>query len=136
MEDGELIQSVSWQSVCVKVAKWTVTAVLVLLVIIAVVKSIYFYKYWAYMRPYREMVAHGATRKQVISQEGEPMDIVADQYSLAVHTRRDKPFAVLPPLRGGSVLVYPADPYNDGEGYVLYLVFNRKGVLVHATLGL
>jgi len=93
-----------------------------------------------YMSPYYRFVRQHATEAQIISKEGPPVEVMKTDRELAVAAKRFHPFKpwfmqAVPMRVEGKVLGYYADPWHDGEGYLVYLFINRKGVLTAAVLG-
>ena len=88
------------------------------------------------MAPYREYIRQRHNMATVIAREGKPLEEVAskEQLDLALYSR--KPLSPIPDFRGGRAIIYPADPYNDGEGYLVILLFDKKGIITNAVLAL
>lgn len=99
-------------------------------------RCFYAYRMWMYTRPYRTLVAQRASEPQVRAEHGSPMEVITTQRGLDNALREWAPLGELPQLREGHVIVYPIDPYGDGEGYVVYLFFDRSGKARRAVVGL
>jgi hypothetical protein len=72
-----------------------------------------------YMRPYNHLVEVKATKQQVIAQLGKYYEIREHKY------RR----------LGEKALMYYADPFHDGEGFAVFIYFDKQGKVNEAFLG-
>ena len=89
----------------------------------------------SYMAPYYRLARSGATEKQVVAREGRPWYVLANDSDLAAMAKRFEPYSDMPVHVESKVFVYPADPWRDGEGYVVYLFINKRGIVTRAVFG-
>ena len=89
---------------------------------------------WRYMRPYRSLVARHATEQHVIEEIGKPNAIYCTraEFEKALSDFGGPNTARL--WSGGHVLMQYADPWHDGEGLVMYIAFNAKGMAAATEL--
>ena len=94
------------------------------------------YVAWRYMAPYRALVARHATEKQVIAQEGKPHYVAHNNVEIKEWLQDTRPVDSTDIRTGGKVFIYCADPWYDGEGYVVYISFDRQGRAARTALAL
>jgi hypothetical protein len=89
---------------------------------------------WNYMRPYNQLVKNKATESMILKQEGKPWAIVTDDASLLKWRKsfplRDRRLAHL----GNKAIIYPADPWGDQDGFVVYIFIDERRRATDAIL--
>jgi hypothetical protein len=89
-----------------------------------------------YMRPYDKLAAMHATEREAVRQLGPPNKVLRSDSSLADMAKRFKPYRrTMPQHVERKVLIYYADPWNDAEGYVVYVFIDRQGRVASAVFG-
>jgi hypothetical protein len=88
-----------------------------------------------YMRPYDALASRHATEQQVIAQEGKPDIVLKTDADLRGLATRFKPYTAMPAHVESKVLVYYADPWHDGEGYVVYVFLDGSHRACTAVFG-
>lgn len=88
------------------------------------------------MAPYRAYIRQHQSMAAVIAREGKPLEEAASKEQLDLALRRKKPLSPIPDFRDGKALIYVADPYNDDEGYLLILFFDKKDIITDAVFAL
>ena len=97
-----------------------------------------YYVPWRYLAPYRALVERHATEEEAIKtphydhgvQSGKPDWVLRGPEELAKFTKYQH-------LRNNEskVFVYCSDPWNDGEGFKVYLYFDESGRATRVELG-
>lgn len=94
------------------------------------------YVLWRYMAPYRALVASEATESRFTAQQGKRCEVVTLDDDLRKIKEEFPPMSQLRRAVGSKVLVYPADPWGDGEGgFVVYIIVDQLGIAKQAVLG-
>ncbi|MHB1459220.1 MAG: hypothetical protein ACYC0V_20110 [Armatimonadota bacterium] len=93
------------------------------------------YTIWKYMTPYRHIVDLRMAEKDVLRTEGKPAAIINDDAAFEKWMHDRPPHGRLADRLGKKIYVFRADPFNDGEGMVVYIVFDKDGIAKKAILG-
>ncbi len=93
------------------------------------------YKIETFMAPYNELVDSAAGEKEAVAQLGKPNEVITSKAAFNKWTRDFKPLTNERIHFEYKVLVYWADPWDDGEGYVVYLFIDQHHIVRHAVLG-
>lgn len=117
--------------------KIRVGCLLILAVLLAVccVRLLGMRREHAYMSRYYRLVTKKATEREVVAQEGKPAFVLMNDAELREEAKRFKFFNRINPHVESKVLVYYADPWGDGDGYVVYVFIDKRGTVNQVSLG-
>lgn len=107
----------------------------ILVLLLTSLRSYFQYQLWMYMAPYRSLMNTHADEKRVIDELGTPIAVITDYAELRHWTARFAPRRAIDFASGNKVFIYWADPWNDAEGHVVYILFGNRGIVKRVVFG-
>lgn len=90
---------------------------------------------WMYMQPYNRLVNSRATESEIISKIGTPNKVITNDKELSRFMNSHRPFRRVNTHVESKVLIYWADPFNDAEGYAVYIFLDQEAKAADAVMG-